>query len=695
MSTPFWRSAPVTEPESSVPLRIAVLVTVLIAAAGIINEGLIGPFAAAASLFGIPFGFWWSHLHRHRESALLKLAIAVGLVAALAGFIGQIRSAQIVSAIDVQVPLAELFLWVQFLHSLHLPARRDLMFSLASSLVMLAVASVLSVGMGVGLFLILWVGGALTSLHLAHASSLRVGSSLADPSPQVRSRTLVGPAGAVLGLSMLAFLIAPAARMISPIGFPSELSIISNLLEQGGFSNPSLGGNGEENGAGSSDRAAFGYFGFAESLDTSLRGRPDDTLVMRVRAPAPAFWRGQTFDTWDGRTWTASSDAVVPITGSGSIYTLSTPGDDRVDSPSAERFVQTFYLERPGPNLIFGAYRIDEVFLTERTLFELEDGTLRTGVNLGRGSIYTVMSEMTPVDEGLLRASDPLFLSYPDIISTRYLQLPAVPDRVIELAREVTRGAPTTFDKIHALEAWMADNTTYSLDIPALRPGADAVDQYLFVDRQGFCEQIGSSLVVMLRSLGIPSRLVIGYTPGERNPFTGLYEVKASDAHSWAEVYFPGVGWQGFDPTAEVPLFGGSRVTKAGGGLLSYLAGRFDTLPPVVGRSMRMAGISVVIAVLGWLAWNWQTERKRRRHRTWADGALAAFERIGESNGIVRSPSDTPIEYLESLEWSGMEGARGAGETITAAAYGSAEVDPASVERVDRLVAAHRSRGRR
>ena len=76
-----------------------------------------------------------------------------------------------------------------------------------------------------------------------------------------------------------------------------------------------------------------------------------------------------------------------------------------------------------------------------------------------------------------------------------------------------------------------------------------------------------------------------------------------------------------------------------------------------------------------------EAERKLERRRTWADGALAAFERIGESRGIVRSPSDTPIEYLESLEWSGMEGARRAAETITAAAYGSAEVDPANASR--------------
>ena len=73
------------------------------------------------------------------------------------------------------------------------------------------------------------------------------------------------------------------------------------------------------------------------------------------------------------------------------------------------------------------------------------------------------------------------------------------------------------------------------------------------MDRRGFCEQIGTSLVVMLRALGIPARLAVGFAPGERNPFTGLYEVKASDAHSWAEVYFPGLVGRGSIPPRTFP----------------------------------------------------------------------------------------------------------------------------------------------
>ena len=140
----------------------------------------------------------------------------------------------------------------------------------------------------------------------------------------------------------------------------------------------------------------------------------------------------------------------------------------------------------------------------------------------------------------------------------------------------MTRNAPTTYDKVLALEGWMGAHTKYTLDIPPLPPGQDAVDRFLFVDRRGFCEQIGTSLVVMLRSLGIPARLAVGYATGERNPFTGLYEVRAKDAHTWAEVYFPGVGWQAFDPTAHVPLAGDSTIAAAGSGAFAYLQSHID-----------------------------------------------------------------------------------------------------------------------
>ena len=118
----------------------------------------------------------------------------------------------------------------------------------------------------------------------------------------------------------------------------------------------------------------------------------------------------------------------------------------------------------------------------------------------------------------------------------------------------VTAGAPTTYDKVQSLIAWIGAHTRYSTDIPPLPPGQDTVDEFLFGNRTGFCEQISTSLAVMLRSLGIPAREAVGYVPGPYNPITDLYDVEAKDAHAWVQVWFPGYGWQSFDPTAVVPL---------------------------------------------------------------------------------------------------------------------------------------------
>ena len=93
--------------------------------------------------------------------------------------------------------------------------------------------------------------------------------------------------------------------------------------------------------------------------------------------------------------------------------------------------------------------------------------------------------------------------------------------------------------------------------------GADAVDDFLFESQLGFCEQIASTVTIMLRSQGVPARLATGYVPGERDRVSGVWNVRGTDAHAWVEVWFPQTGWQPFDPTAEVPL-----AADAGGGTI-------------------------------------------------------------------------------------------------------------------------------
>jgi transglutaminase-like putative cysteine protease len=314
-------------------------------------------------------------------------------------------------------------------------------------------------------------------------------------------------------------------------------------------------------------------------------------------------------------------------------------------------FVQTVFVEQPGPNLIFSAYAPARVYFTDRTLFELDDGTVRTAVHLPEGAVYTVVSRRTPVTAELLRASDGVPVSLSPALQSRYTQLPDdVPARVTDLAERVAAGAPTTFDKVKALEAWMAANTSYTLDIPPLPAGADAVDQYLFVDRQGFCEQIGTSLVVMLRSLGVPARLAVGFTPGERNPFTGLWEVRAKDAHAWAEVWFPGVGWQAFDPTASVPFAGDPFSSAAGAGLATFLKNRLPSVPSWFSDGAVVAvAAGIPVGTIAWLA----VQRRRRRRAwdalPWSARQLDRLERTGARMGRSRREWESASRYADVL----------------------------------------------
>ena len=133
--------------------------------------------------------------------------------------------------------------------------------------------------------------------------------------------------------------------------------------------------------------------------------------------------------------------------------------------------------------------------------------------------------------------------------------------------------------------------TTYPYDLSIAPQGEDmdAVEYFLFEQRRGYCEQFSSSLAVMARSQGIPARVATGYAPGEYNPFTGLYEIKASDAHAWVEVYFPQYGWTTFDPTPSfdsTPWQYRAAGNLQGGKAFGFIAKRLgEAAGPVAGAA--------------------------------------------------------------------------------------------------------------
>ena len=643
--------------EDSVGFRVAVLAALMVAACAALQEGVGGPILWAVVLLGYPAAFAIAHATRHHRPPLLRVVVTLVAGVVLVMFLASIAGQPANGFASLQVPLAAVFIWLMLLHAVDSPGRRGLFIALLAGIVLLSVAGVLSISMGIAPFIAVWAVCATAALVVGQRAELAPLPALSQP-PPAHSRALLSGATAV-GASILAvtvlgaglFMIAPVAGTDRTLTFPAQLPRTQAVPILGGLSNPSLGSSdpsqpgqpGQQN----QSAKSFGYLGFSNQLDTGVRGRPDNTLVMRVRASAPDFWRAQSFDNWNGRVWTASRTRPIAIRGPQPLRIPRAPDDgSAVSIVTTEELVQTYYIEQPGPNAIFAAATPIRVYFPDRTAFQLPDGSLRAGVQLDKDSVYTVVSRrrLTTVDG--LRASDPL--QVPRSIQQLYASLPVISARTRELARQVAATAPTTYDKVLALERWMGTHTKYSLDIPPLPPGADAVDRFLFVDRRGFCEQIGTSLVVMLRSLGIPARLAVGYATGERNPFTGLYEVRGKDAHAWAEVYFPGVGWQGFDPTAQVPLAGNSAIESAGTGAFSYLSSRIS-VPTWIVPALAMLVAALGLIFLGRLLIRRGRRRRERVDPSWAATRLEQLDRIGERRGRARAPGETTPEYTQAL----------------------------------------------
>jgi transglutaminase-like putative cysteine protease len=424
--------------------------------------------------------------------------------------------------------------------------------------------------------------------------------------------------------------------------------------------------------SGTSDSEPQRYAGYADHIDTADRFRLSNQIVMRVRADAPDFWRGTTYDTFDGRRWERADSrpqAEGVVTG---------PVEFEGSRPVGEPLHQTFTLETGGSDLIFGAYQVVAVDLPGTVVAQYDDGTLRRRGAFGDGAVYSVTSQRPVVTADALRTHDPRRSAFPPSFSDRYLQLPAtVTERTRQLAQQLAAGQGSTYDVIRNMEAWLGANTQYTLDIPSLPDGADTVERYLFVDRKGFCEQIASSLVVMLRSLGVPARFTTGFVPGQQDQLGGEFVVRASDAHAWVEVYFPGVGWQAFDPTASVPL-----------------SGEFDR--SFVGRLQRSVGalawvmwVFVALAALGALIVTVRSARRRpRRAVPRAAQLLARLEAEGARRGRPRRANESPRVYCQALVDGPMPDHRlvEVGERLSAALYGGDAPPPTSAHWIEYVI---------
>ncbi|HVB94410.1 MAG TPA: DUF3488 and transglutaminase-like domain-containing protein [Acidimicrobiales bacterium] len=630
--------------EHSVQFRVASALTVVIGVAACWSQGELSPQLAVFAIVATIVGNGLSYRQREHPWSAVKPILAACVVGGFVWFIVTVtRSATPGDISTVEAPLAALFAWVLSTHAFDVPARRDVAYSLAGSAALMAVAAAQTVDLSLGIYVLAWMVCGLWGLV-----SMWQSMSGADGVPWIT----LGAAGLVVAvLTVILIALLPAPHVSTSLIFPSSsagaspVENPSNLTDGGAGSLPA-------HAASPTGKTVGGFLGFAKSLNTGVRATLGNQVVMRVRASRPDFWVGQTYDTWDGQSWVQSANpadgpAVQKLT-SGSPFDIPLASDQQAGLSPATTDVQTFYLAQSGPNLVFHADNAERVYIQTPRLLVTNDGTIVSGTSMGSGTVYTVVSADSTATAAQLDASTaggsggiPPGTLTPEQ-QRRYLQLPHPDPRVTALAQQITAGIdspggtdPQTEAKVSAIEAWMSSHIHYSTDIPPLPANQNAVDGFLFGSRVGFCEQISTATAVMLRSLGIPAREAVGYVPGSYNPITDLYQVQAKDAHAWVQVWFPGYGWQNFDPTADVPLANpspGSIIAASTAHVLGHL--------PWIPIGAVLIPLATVIEV---------RRRRIRRPPTWAHRAALDLERAGARSGISRRADETLVAFCQRL----------------------------------------------
>jgi len=474
--------------------------------------------------------------------------------------------------------------------------------------------------------------------------------------------------------------------------------------------------------AGYLGRASFNpslMSGFTENVELGQIGeiKKNSAVVMRVQTGKPIGydrlrWRGIALTSFDGRRWSTPEHNAQKLQpdDDGWIRTAEVP--HKTDSPKPE-MIYTVYLEPLATDAIFVPGKVISLkgnfngensnsFAAIRRTYIFRDSTdtLLNPFHNYSAIRYAGFSLLLPMDATKLRAAS---TEYSIDIASTYLQLPHELDpRIPELAKQITKNARTPFDKSLAIESYLRNRFTYTLNLTG-KPGDDPLAHFLFETRAGHCEYFASAMTIMLRTLGIPTREVNGFLPGEYNDLGGDYIVRASDAHSWVEVYFPGLDWQTFDPTPAAPENETGFLTRLGQyadwmeitwseWVIGYDFAHQMVMAQSLQRSSRDfsdslrawyarqqlrgrrwmkswhngLGVLIPLTVLAflillrfdaltailrrlWLSWQLRSPKTARSNPQLASGLYAELLRVLARRGMARRETQTPLEFAAAV----------------------------------------------
>ena len=411
----------------------------------------------------------------------------------------------------------------------------------------------------------------------------------------------------------------------------------------------------------------------------------NDEEALTVAAPRAIYLRTATYDVYTGRGWERSEGPKRQVGPGEAIFPGATP-----ERPTEGYEIETITIsmhQTIGRNL-FTAGSPLQVFapiVIHESGGQPVLGGIEAANPIGEGEGYQLAVALSRANEAQLATAG---TDYPPVVRDLYLDASRVTERVHQEALRVTAGLANPYEQAKALAGYLQRDESFSYQTKAPFPqdGQDLVDFFLFdpeSDRRGYCQYYASAMVMMARSLGLPARVAVGFAPGERLE-AGRYLVREANAHAWAEIYFPGYGWQIFEATKSInPGFlratgNPSTVTAPRTGvdpLLNFeldpaLRRNINALPSVdlidgaidaanpdalTAEDSARGGNALLVAALVIGAAAFVILRMRHLQRRWrllpaGDRAWERLTLAADRAGVGPRPSETIYEYAGWLE---------------------------------------------
>ncbi len=694
----YFNSLPRVQPENSLLLRVLVqlLVTVGIIATDIAADTQMSAWAVPLSFVGAS----WSWQRRHDRNISVKFLLALGMLIAMGLFFRNI----IAQLNDTRLVLAELLTQVQVLHTFDLPRRKDLGYSMVIGLILLGVAGTISQTMGFAPLLLVFLAIAIPTLIVDYRSQLGLHPPQRNLEPSWgngRRKSLQLPGYLsiqrlslflviILAIGLALFALMPRfpgyQLQTFPVSAPVNVDESRFQNMQQGIRNPGyqVGDLGQQPGTTPGQVDSKSYYGFSSQINQNLRGELVPQEVMRVRSQAPGFWRVLAFDRYNGQGWDISRDRqVVRIQRPGWTFRffLAPP----FTKAKTREVIQSYTAVTDLPNVIPALAHAREIFFPTQEVGLDPEGGIRSPLGLIDGFTYTVISDVAYRNPKELEQAG---VNYPEAIPKYYLQVPpALASDIKQQTEKLFGRSPKPLTNNYQKALFLAQRLKQTFrvqpNLPFLKENEDLVTTFLRSEG-GLPDHFATAYTIMLRSVGIPARLVAGFNTGEFNPFTGYYTVKNTDAFMMTEVYFPDYGWFTFNPLPGMELVPSSIEESQTFSVLqqfwSWIAGWlpspvsgffafvwetiagaiawvFGTLWGLIFGSwlglLTGAVGAIAVSFLGWLGWQrWRSTL----YALWLR-KLPPMESLYQQmlhhqalQGHPKQPAQTPWEYAQTCE---------------------------------------------